>query len=301
MYFLRKIKLIYKQNLLIILEWGIVLPKMFVGKGVTWEKESRTYEIGTFVTDRNKNYCSLEFIVNNRPGVIFRISQKFAEKNINIVQFIHSNTQEENSAIFVVGDFTDSKVSPEELLDELRRDSEYILKVKFADKTRNIYYSSHLFPITLDGHRVVLFGPADMHGLIYGLRKDLGVVMTNSLLYHLGYGVGEAIYEYYFKPKGYSPENLDGIMNLIDAILVSYGWGKLKGYLFDENKIIVDIEDLWECEIQKKIGTPQGSSYFRGVLGGFFETIYNLKMDIKETKCISKGDDSCRFEITLLE
>ena len=57
-----------------------MLSKMFTGRGITWEKESKKYELGIFVTGENKNYCSLELLVKNQPDVIFRISRKFAEK-----------------------------------------------------------------------------------------------------------------------------------------------------------------------------------------------------------------------------
>ncbi len=286
---------------LIIWSGEILLPKMHVGQGTTWEKENVPYEIGTFVTNGDKNYYSLELIVKNVPGVIFKIGQRFAERNINIVRFIHSDTEGDTTVIFIVGDFTKSKVSPEKLYEELKRDSEYILEIAFSNKAGNVYYPAHLFPITLDNNRAILFGLANIYGLIYDLRKNIGVDTANTLLYHLGYGVGEAVYKHHFKPRKYSPDNLEEVMNLIDAIMVSYGWGILKNYQFLGDKIFLEFEDLWECEAQKNMEDTYGSHYFRGILGGFFGSLFDTKADVEEVKCIARGDDVCRFEITLIE
>jgi predicted hydrocarbon binding protein len=41
---------------------------------------------------------------------------------------------------------------------------------------------------------------------------------------------------------------------------------------------------------------PQ-SHYIRGVLDGFFSSLFKVEMEAKETKCIAKGDPYCEFEI----
>lgn len=276
------------------------MPNMILGKEGSWRRKRKVREIGTFVTDRNKNYYAFELLVKNEPGVIFEIGQRFADKKINIVHFVHSDTSEDISTIFVVGDFTDSMVSPQQLLDEFKGEKKHIFEIEFAHKAGNVYYSSYLFPLTLNGHRVVLFGPANMNGLIFGLRKTLGLSMANTLLYHLGHNIGVSTYEYYFKPRNYKPDDIFSVLKLLDAILISYGWGRMRRYQTVKNKLIIDIENLWECDIQKSRGDSQGSYYFKGVLTGFFENLYDEKIEIKETKCISKGDDICRFEISLL-
>ncbi len=260
-----------------------------------------TRDVGTFVMNEKKNRFAFELLVKNQPGAIFVIGQEFAEKNVNILHFAHSDTQSDKAAVFVVGDFSSADCSPEELLEHLKNNTDFVLEAEFAKKAGPVYYSSYLFPLQVDGKRTILFGPANLNGFLYGLRKNLGDGMALSLLYHMGFGIGEYIYNYYIKTKGYTFRNIDKIMEMVNAILVSYGWGKVSNFSLGGNRIIIDVEDLWECEIQKENGDATGSNYFRGILAGFFQRVYEKNVEVKETLCIAKGDDFCQFEVHILD
>ena len=235
----------------------------------------------------------------DKPGVIFTIGKEFADKNINILLFTHSVPVEDRGVVFIVGDFSDATCSPSDLLEELRGNS-FVVKADLADKAGSIYYSSRLFPLVMDVDRVIIFGPGNIEGLIYNLRKNLGDEMAFSFLYHSGFGVGEAAYKRYFMQFGYMSSDTDKIMKVFDALLLSYGWGRMVHYEVEEDVIKMDIVDLWECELNKKNREPVGSHYFRGILKGLFQSLYKRDAEVKETRCISKGDDVCRFEITFI-
>lgn len=256
-------------------------------------------EIGTVISDGSKNRYGFELIVENKPGIIFKIGELFATNNINIIHFTHSDAGYDEAAIFVVGDFTGADVSPEELYIKLFENIPGVKDVKYAGKVVNYHYSRHLFPITVDGRRVVMFGPANISGLLMGLRRNLGYAAPN-ILEHLGYSVGEELYHYYIEPRNLGINNIQTILDLIGVLVITYGWGVIKRTSISEDKITMEMEDLWECYFYKQFGVDDTSRYVLGMINGLFASIFKKKVVVKEVECINKGGKTCRFEIHLL-
>ena len=264
------------------------------------DRQSFPREIGTFVNGEKDKVHAFELLVKNRPGAIFEVGREFAEKNISILHFSHSDTKRDTAVIFVVGDFSKADISPSRILRKLKK-KKLVLKAVYANRIGYVYYSRSMFPLTIDNNRAIIFGPANMKGLIYGLRRNLGNEVAFSLLYHIGFGVGEEIYLHYFRSKGYTYEWIDGIIQFLYFLLLSFGWGRIVSYEVDDDLITIDIEDLWECDFQRERSEHIGSHYFRGVLAGFFQLVYSKSVDVKEVKCITKGDEFCRFEIRIVK
>lgn len=260
-------------------------------------------ELGNYVTNNKKNWYGYELLVINKPGAIFKIGEEFAKRNVNIVLFSHSDTKSDTALLFVVGDFTKSNTDPHHLVGILNDKRDIVLDVKFADVTGDIIYSYKMFPLLLDGVRVILFGPANMSGLVLELRRHMDPDIATGLLYHLGYTVGITTFNYYMKPRGYGVTDLEKILDMLRAILMAYGWCRISSHKIDivEGKIVLEIEDLWECNVLKLANLSLGSSYFKGVMDGLFSTVLNKKVKCVETECISKGDGICKFEIGLKE
>lgn len=257
-------------------------------------------EIGTFINDEENKVHAFELLVKNKPGVIFEIGREFAEENISILYFSHSDAKRDEAIVFVVGDFSKANIPPSDILRRLKK-RELVMKADYADRIGYVHYSSSMFPLTIDDNRAIIFGPANMRGFIYGLRKNLGNEMALSLLYHIGFGVGEETYLYYFKSKKHAYEDIDETIQFLYSLLLSFGWGRVVEYEVNEELITIDIKDLWECDLQKKENEKIGSHYFRGVLAGFFQMAYNKPVSVKEVKCITKGDEFCRFEIRMIK
>lgn len=256
-------------------------------------------EVGTVISDGSKNRYAFELIVENRPGIIFKIGELFANKNINIIHFTHSDANYNEAAIFVVGDFTNAKVSPRDLYAELEKNVPGVREIKHAGKVGSYFFSKHLFPITVDGNRVVMFGPANISGLLMGLRRNMGYAAPN-ILEHLGFSVGEELFRYYIESKNIPREDIESILNLIGVLLITHGWGVLKKSEVKERSVTLEIDDLWECYFYRKFGIDDSSRYVLGIINGLFTTIYRRKVVVKEVTCINKGGNTCRFEIHVL-
>ena len=256
-------------------------------------------EVGTVISDGSKNRYAFELIVENRPGVIFKIGELFAMKNVNIIHFTHSDASYDEAAMFVVGDFSGASVSPQDLYTELKESVPGVKDVKFAGKVSNYFYSKHLFPITVDGNRVVMFGPANISGLLLGLRRNLGYAAPN-ILEHLGFSVGEELYRYYIKSKNLDESNITAILDLLGVLLITHGWGVVRKAVCEDEKIILEVDDLWECYFYKRFGVEDTSRYVLGIINGLFTSIFKKKVVVKESECINKGGSICKFEIHLL-
>ncbi len=87
---------------------------------------------------------------------------------------------------------------------------------------------------------------------------------------------------------------------LLEAITRGAGWTELIGYEEADDKIIIRLERLWECEIQKSIVDKPASNFVRGLLAGFFKKLLGKEVVVKETKCIALGDPYCQFEINIV-
>jgi len=257
-------------------------------------------KLGTMVLDGKKNIYGFELVVRNRPGILYVIGKEFKDRNINILHIMHSDTTKDVVNIYVVGDFSEAISSPEELIREFMENKDLFIKVSLAKKALDFIFSTSLFPIMINFNRVVVIGPAFIEGILHNLRKNLGHEMALSILYHLGYSIGQQGFTRYAVPLKLTPEKLDDLMALIDALFVSHGWARVKKYEVRGNEIIIDFEDNWECSFQDK-EDPFGSHFFKGVLAGIFQRLYNKQVEIKEVKCITRGDDVCRFEIKILE
>ncbi len=262
--------------------------------------ESFPLKLGTMVLDGRKNIHALELVVKNRPGILYVIGKKFKDRNINVLHLMHSDTTKDIVNIYVVGDFSEATSSPDELIMEFMEEKDLFIKVSHAKKALNFIFSTSLFPIMINFNRVVVIGPAFIEGILHNLRKNLGHEMALSILYHLGFSIGQQGFTRYAVPFKITTKKLDDLMELINALFVSHGWAKLKSYEIRENEIIMDFEDNWECSFQDK-EDAFGSHFFKGVLAGIFQRLYNKQVEIKEVKCITRGDDVCRFEIKILE
>ena len=197
--------------------------------------------------------------------------------------------------LFIIIDFTKSKIGPQDLLNKLRGIWEYVLSVSLAPTVRDIIYPPRFCVKDLGGIRAILLSVANMEGIIKGLRERLGDNISNIFLFQLGYSIGKRIYDLYAKPRNIKDVN-DGV-KLLSALSRGSGWGEIIDYTIEDNKLILKAEKLWECEVQKgKVDRP-ASHYVRGIITGFFREITGLGLEVRERKCIALGDPYCEFEI----
>jgi len=244
---------------------------------------------------QNRNLVGFELVLSNVPSALGKVSSLIASYGLNIEYLETRFLSEGEYGLFIIVDFTKSRIEPQDLLNKLRGIREYVLSVSLAPTIRDIIYPPRFCIIDLGGIRAILLSVANIEGIIKGLRERLGDNINNIFLFQLGYSVGKKTYELYAKMRNIKDIN-DGI-KLFMALIRGAGWGEIIDYTIEDNKLILKIDRLWECEIQKREVDRPASHYVRGIITGFFREITRLGLEVRERKCIALGDPYCEFEI----
>ncbi len=256
------------------------------------------FKLGHIVfAEKNKQLWGFHVTCDNVPGVLKKVTEKFSRNNVNIVSLaVPEASREEVVGIFIVGDFTNIQLDPREILEEILSVKE-VRNAKLIKPLNNILHDPYFFPIIIGKSRVVLLGEANLKGFFNVFRERFGDEIALTVLYHLGYSVGLKAFELHFEEYA---GDLTKCLNILSALLLSYGWARIETVSASKNGICIRAYDLWECSILDRRGST-GSSYFRGTLAGLFSRILGSEVSVIETKCISKGDPFCEFYIVVNE
>ena len=238
-----------------------------------------------------------ELVLADMPGALSRISCIPEEHNLNIRYIETCFRSNREYDLFMAIDFSESEVSPEEILEEFR-ENEYVLDATIAPRFKNIIYPSKFCIKDLGGVRGILCGVATMKGIIRGVKEEMGEEVGNTFLYHMGYDIGREVYRIYAEPLDIR-EFGDGV-KVLKALGRGAGWTEIKEYWMEGSKITIRTERLWECEMQKELVDKPASHFVRGLFAGFFKEFLGKDLKIEETKCIALGDPYCQFEINII-
>ncbi|RLG60237.1 hypothetical protein DRN87_04475 [Candidatus Geothermarchaeota archaeon] len=227
-------------------------------------------------------------IADNKPGVLERISKVFAKNGINIQKLIATQLDEVADLIFFC-DFTGLEKSLNTIYKHLK-DLNVVKNVSVIDPLIDglIVDYTH-FPNLLLNEIVILFPETLFREFIKGMRDEYGTA-AETFLYYTGLKIGK---ELWIKLDKLSEKAADKI-KIFRYLFSLYGLGKLE-YIDNQEVKVVKLYDSIECK--HGVGSNKSYSHFiRGILAGIFENIYG-KIEIVETKCISKGDKYCEFKL----
>ena len=240
----------------------------------------------------------VEFVVKlkNVPGAIARVSNRLAEKGINILSGFHTAHPTEESGIwsFFV-DLTKADVEPEEVVKRIG-ELNVALDVKFFEaKFDGLIIDDLHFPLMILGERsavvkVETFG--DMFGRLYETFGSGAAV----ILYEMGVSAGENKAKSVVEKYG---ANGLRALQIILAERVAKGWGIPDIAEFDEKRLgaIIKVQDLFECLPFRGKHKESRSHFFRGYLTGVFNQLFHKEASTTEVECVAKGDASCKFTI----
>jgi predicted hydrocarbon binding protein len=232
-------------------------------------------------------------------GVLQKLCGLIENLGIAIRYVQYSMEKVDNPTITAIGflDFSHSKVSPEELLN-LLRSQKFIKSAHIINPSSNgMIYDSYFFPITLGSERVVIFRKCVYEALFNGIRRKFGSA-GEAMLYYQGFSIGFEIYDEYAKIA--KSEKLEDLIEVATAVNMTLGWGIV-------DKVRVNIEKgtakfrmyhNFECELGENNGKPY-SQFYRGAIAGLFTRFFGKEVEVKETKCIAKGDPYCEFIIKI--
>jgi len=253
-----------------------------------------------FCSVRSPGRRVVEFVVRlrNVPGAITKVSKALADLNVNILSGFHTAPPEEETGSWsFFADLSESGIEPEELAEKLKELKE-VLDVNFSKRDFNgIFIDDMHFPMTVMGERCAVFRVETIGKMFGSLMEKFGSGAA-FILYIMGVGAGEAKIDSVTKRYGI------GGVKALQAVLaerMAKGWGIPRLAEFNQEKLeaLIEVEDLFEClpYMGRKIG-PQ-SLFFKGYLEGAFKRLFNKEFEVKEVECIAKGDEKCKFVVSV--
>ncbi len=237
-----------------------------------------------------------EFLVRlkNVPGALASVSKILSDLNVNVLSGHHfaSPREEEGLWIFFV-DLTSRGFSVEEIASRLGK-SEVVIDVKFSQELIDgIILDKFLFPLIVLEERSIILTVESFAKMSKRLYEAFGSA-ASVLLYEMGLSAGlskiESIEEKY---------RVDGFtaLKIVLAERIPKGWGIPRIDELDQESFqaVITVEELFECLSTRNMERKATSHFFRGYLTGLFTKAFNKQFQIKETECISKGDQYCKF------
>ncbi len=261
---------------------------------------SAPFEIGNFVLEPSKFIIcfniSLKAEALYKPGVLATIFNILSEYNIPMLAVktsISKNKDDIRATVFA--DFTMHKKLLKEVAKNIKNLS-YVENVKVIEPLFNgLAMDTSYTHLTLAGSRAVILRKPIYEGFIKGFRERFGQV-ASSFLYHIGFEAGRKAYENHRRIISEAHKGAEKVLPFAKELFKQVGFGTIDIVEIDflNRTALIRVHNSFECELFKGTGMTE-SHFIRGLIAGFMSSLFGVKVDVEETKCIAKGDPYCEF------
>jgi len=255
----------------------------------------RAKDVMVYRYDPKKKYFLVTLSLENKPGALGNVADVLAVRGINILEGFFggiSSGSKGNMSFFL--ESTNPSMD-EEWLKDFISSSVYVSDVQVRSGVEGFLSDTFNFPITWNnGDRAVLMR-------VEGLRAMLDAVKSAdpeagaASVYAQGFSYGKWAYDNLLAM--HRPKTKEGLAELLKLYLAT-GWGKTELVDFDpgHKRARIRMKEGFECG-----GLSTGnceSNFIRGHLAGALSSYFDTDLKGVETKCGSKGDEYCEFEIS---
>ena len=254
------------------------------------------YDISRIIYIPDRDVIGFLIIMENIPGVLAKVSKVFWSHNVNILKVFLTSNPEYADGIFFC-DFTDAKISSSEIA-KLILDLKEVRDVKVIEPImKGLVVDDIHFPLILFDSRCVILREGVFREIVKGMRDEWGSA-AEVFLYHAGVRIGSAS----FKAHKYFTEDKREKIKLFQIFFKNNGLGDIEVTDIDEvnTRARVIIRDSIECKFG--LNTRRAfSQFFRGIIAGVMKEFFKRDVEVKEVKCIAKGDPYCEFIVNTRE
>ena len=258
-------------------------------------------DLSRFILDPNRRIFFTSLTLVNKPGVLASTLSLLAKHEINILGIVSESISKKEVVEVSMFIETSSPISANELesklKDEMSREKiEVVKELKVFEHLKGFDADVYHFPLTVGPVRVVVFPLPVLVAMVKNLRTSLNPTAVQTILWYAGREIGSSMKEGH--ERAFATRDIDSISALLRVDLALLGWSLVEIVKLDKEKRSATLRlfDNWECGMFKGSSEPQ-SHFIRGLLAGFFSSLFKVEMEAKETKCIAKGDPYCEFEI----
>ncbi|MEM2087290.1 MAG: V4R domain-containing protein [Thermoproteota archaeon] len=264
----------------------------------TTENEYKPIDLSRMILDPENRIYFISLTLVNKSGALASFLNILKKHGFNLVGILSESIskKEEIEVSMFLETPTKMNLADLEKLIEKEIDMEKIdvvKKIKIFDHSGWFDEDSFHFPLQVGKVRAVIFPIPVLEGFLVGLRKSLGDEIVQTIVWYQGREIGKNTLETY--RKEYGVEGISAVEILKKRALI-LGWAKMEIVHLDEKekKAVIKIFDNWECDMFKEKSAPQ-SHFIRGILSGFFSSLFREDLKGEETRCIAKGDPYCEF------
>ncbi len=244
--------------------------------------------------DPKKKYFLVSLHLENKPGALGNLANVLGIRGINILEGFFGGIesgQKGNMGFYL--ESTNPKMD-EDWLKDFISTSVYVSDVEVKSGREGWLSDTLNFPLTWNnGDRAVLMRVGALRGMIEA-------VMTAdpengpSTVYEQGFAYGKTAWSDLLNiHRPMSKEGLEEMLQILNAI----GWAKAELDQLDvvHHRARVGMNEGFECS-GRMTGRPEGN-FLGGVLAGVLSDYFEREVKAVETKCVSKGDAQCVFEV----
>ena len=252
----------------------------------------------TFVESKpDEDIYEIRVMLKDVPGALAKASSIVAEAGINIKTSIVFSTlpAEERGFWTAFIDVSRSKIQIDELTKKLNK-VDVVLDVEIVKPKPAAYDIMH-FPVLHGEERAVVMPISLLRNLFEEVEKILTPSGFAAVFYNAGKRSGENFARYY--RKKFNPKTKEELAELLFSCVKAIGWGQIKTHSLDLKRIYGRIRsvDNIEAATRKNKGTEPICHWTRGFLAGYLSATTGKDVEVREVKCMGKGDDFCEFEI----
>jgi predicted hydrocarbon binding protein len=230
--------------------------------------------------------------------VINNIGKICAENHINIINIKISTSGggAEETHIFLAIDMTNASIEPLDFKSRLLN-TESVKDVEIINPIiPGLLIDITHHPLKTYHGRAIIASELTLQGIFVGLREQLKEPIASITLWNIGYSIGKRLWDAYYSFRGAAVKD---VIEIFGRTRIAAGWVsdfELVEYDPVGCRAVVRVWDNIECSIVGRTGKAE-SHYIRGILAGFFTKHFDVECQAFETRCISKDDPYCEYEI----
>ncbi len=255
----------------------------------------RDKDVMVYRFDPKKKFFLASLHLENKPGALGNLANLLGIRGINILEgFFGGMTYNERATVSFFLESSNPQMD-ERWLKDFLESSVYVSDVEVKAGVEGFLTDSINFPITWNnGDRAVLMR-------VEGLRVMLDAVKLadpktgEADIYQQGLSYGKAAWHNLMDI--HHPKTREGLVEML-KIYSATGWcrAELSELNVPRLQARVKMTDAFESS---GLSTGKAECYFTGGhLAGAFSAYFGADVRALETKCTSKGDSHCEFEIS---
>ena len=256
---------------------------------------ARYKEVMVFHYDPKKKVYLVSLHLQNEPGALGNLTNMLAVRGMNILEgFFGGMSYEPKATVSFFANATNPRMD-ESWLKDLIESSVYASDVEVRSGVDGFVSDSLNFPLTWNAEDRAVLMPAACLKPMFDAVIAANRIEGERVIYDQGFSLGRATYERLFSI--YRPNSRAGLAEMLKTYS-AIGWGQLElpGLDPDHKRAKLKLEKGFECT-GMNTGKPE-SNFIRGHLAGVLSAYFGSEVKAVETRCISKADPCCEFEIS---